>query len=333
MKRTTTPVANSTLATQALIERVLSKYDLPAPIKCYFFNFGVNDTYKVHAKSSTYYLRVYRYKWRTKAEILAELDMLLHLHKNAIPVSYPMARKNGTYVTQITAPEGVRYAVLFTEAPGSPAHMNVKQSHAYGELVSRVHACLDQKPNDKRRFHLDLAHLLDTPLQSVEPFLKHRPKDFDYLQNISNELKPRIEGILPKTKPEYGNCHGDHHSYNINIDSDGRMTLYDFDCYGYGWRAYDISVFLWNKAHDWSTKGKQSRTRRWNAFLEGYSKIRTLSQQELDATRLFVPIRAIWLLGLHTQKPDVYGRSWLHGEYFDSALNYIKRWIKYYKLL
>jgi Ser/Thr protein kinase RdoA (MazF antagonist) len=77
----------------------------------------------------------------------------------------------------------------------------------------------------------------------------------------------RINDLLPRKKPEYGNCHGDHHGYNVNIDKNGTMTVFDFDCYGYGWRAYDISVFLWNRSFDWSRTATAKRTRRWNAFL------------------------------------------------------------------
>ena len=110
------------------------------------------------------------------------------------------------------------------------------------------------------------------------------------------------------------------------------MRIYDFDCYGYGWRAYDISVFLWNRAFDWSKTGKAKRTRRWNSFLKGYTQVRTLSERELEATKVFVPLRHIWLLGLHTQLSEVMG-IWTDDGYFDNNIAYIKRWIEYSKIL
>ena len=58
------PVQSSTSAGHGLVERVLTKYRLPGPIRCHFFNKGLNDTYVVKAGASTYYLRVYRYGWR-----------------------------------------------------------------------------------------------------------------------------------------------------------------------------------------------------------------------------------------------------------------------------
>ena len=175
------PVHNSTLKCQALIERVLSKYKLPTPIRCHFLQLSQNDTYQVKAGSSVYYLRVYRFGWRTKAEIEAELDMLTYLHRRHLPVSYPIKRKDGQYLNRIAAPEGIRYAALFSNAPGKQENMTIKQSGSYGELVAQIHVCLDKAPDDLRRFHLDSSHFIDEPLQHIEPFLDHRRKDFDYL--------------------------------------------------------------------------------------------------------------------------------------------------------
>ena len=214
------------------MERVLSKYKLPTPIKCSFLSLGVNDTYRVDAGSSTYYLRVYRFGWRTQVEIRAELDMLTYLHRRHLPVSYPIKRKDGRYLNRIAVPEGMRYAALFSNAPGKQMNMNIKQSGSYGELVAQIHACLDRAPDDTRRFQLDFSHCIHEPLQHIEPFLDHRKKDFDYLGNVGHELWLKIDDLLPKKKkPEYGCCHGDlTGSDNVNIDKDENLTIYDFDC-------------------------------------------------------------------------------------------------------
>ena len=189
------PVYNSLLQTEALVDRVLSKYKLRGPIQCDLLAIGCNDTYEIKAGRSIYYLRVYRYGWRSKAEIDAELDMLCYLHRQRLPVSRPIKRKDGAYLTRIAAPEGTRYAVLFTNAPGKQAFnpptqfdMTVAQCRTYGELVAKVHAALDKAPDDKRRFHLDYAHLVEEPLAHIEPFMAHRKADFDYVQNVGRQL-------------------------------------------------------------------------------------------------------------------------------------------------
>lgn len=108
------------------------------------------------------YLRVYRYGWRTKAQIHAELDMLTYLHQHQLPVSRPIQKRDGRYLTRVLAPEGTRYACLFTNAEGSQGSsvtMNDRHSYTYGELVGKIHDCLDDVDVDERRFHLDLGHL------------------------------------------------------------------------------------------------------------------------------------------------------------------------------
>lgn len=66
-------------------------------------------------------MRVYRRGWRNKEEIDFELELLLFLHEQKQPVAYPIAIKNGSFTTNILAPEGVRYIAVFNYAPGHAA--------------------------------------------------------------------------------------------------------------------------------------------------------------------------------------------------------------------
>jgi Ser/Thr protein kinase RdoA (MazF antagonist) len=328
-------VAFSVPSAQALVERVLSKYALPAPIACRFFHMGVNETYRVEAGNKVYFLRLYRRGWRSRGEIEAEVDTLLYLHRRRLAVSYPIKRKNGSFLTQVAAPEGARYAVLFSCAPGKVG-LNLKQCGQYGELVARLHLCLDKKKRDARRFDIDIDHLLHEPLRTITPFLQKRPKDLDYLREMGETCATKVEQLLPRRAPEYGSCHGDHHGGNLHVDEGGALTLFDFDCYGYGWRAYDIAVFRWSSG-PWEAKTspaeKTKRTRRWNALVRGYEKVRPLSKAEMQAIDYFVVLRQIWLLGVHTQGAHAWGSGWIHDGYFDDNIGYIKRWLAAHKLL
>ena len=62
----------------------------------------------------------------------------------------------------------------------------------------------------------------------------------------------------------------------------------------HGWRAYDIAVFRWGRALN-----KQGE-KLWEAFLEGYMQYRAIQPMDLAAVPLFVAMRQIWLLGMHT---------------------------------
>ena len=320
------PVTNSTLTAEALIERVLTKYELAAPIHCQFLHFGVNDTYEVCTKSDFYYLRVYRRGWRTKGQILAEVEMLEFLGKQGLSVSVGVRRTDGGFLTRIDAPEGIRYAVLFTEAPRGKAPVRTPQFMEFGKLVAELHIAMDLRPEDKRRFHIDPHHLLDEPLRIVAPLIEHREEDLRFLTKLADELKSRVSALLTRKSPEYGCIHCD--IPNLHISTDGAMTLFDFDCYGYGWRAYDIAVLLWLLR--WSAfrsgRPKGPDTRKWNLFLEGYGQIRPLAQSEQNAIDVFLPIRHIWLMGLQAKTITTHGRHMmsLDDDYFDANIGFVR---------
>jgi len=307
------PIDASIISAEALTARVLPKYRLANPT-CSLLAHGVNDTYSVTTNSKHYFLRVYRCAWRNRKHIASEVDMLNYLRADKQPVSYPIKCKNGAYVSRINAPEGIRYAVLFSDATGTiPNFRKLAVCHQYGEIAGRMHESMDRCKKDVQRFDIDLKHLIDDSLDSISLILFNRSKDMDFLQKVGTELKSEL-CKLPTEKPFYGLCHGDHHGGNVHQDSDGRMTVFDFDCYGYGWRAYDVAVFRWSLGLRYGFNGSQrgKGTRRWNAFMNGYSKVRCLTHNELKATALFIPARHIWLMALHANLSRTVGSNILN---------------------
>lgn len=330
------PIQNSTSSSEALSQFVSTRYALGSPLECYFFHRGVNDTYVIPTQSDTFYLRVYRAGWRTQDEIASEVKLLNYLSENQIPVATPVPMKDGSYIHEINALEGIRFVVLFTNAPGKPhIPLSKKQCYRYGRVAGRIHRCADEIGETYTRFHLDLAHLIDTPLGHIEPFLTHRRGDFDFLVEVSNGLKAQVESCLTRRRPEYGICHGDLNRANVHFDASDNVTLFDFDCFGYGWRAYDIAVFLWSHGwnKEWPPSKKSQRTQRWNSFLSGYTRERNLGNNELKAVQTFVVIRYIWIMGLHTGGAKVWGRGWINDEYFDTIIEHIKNQIRDFKIL
>ena len=329
------PVQKTILSCEAIKERIFSQYNIEKAHTCRFFNHGLNDTYKIENDQKTYYLRVYRKNWRSKDDVISEIKLLNHLSKNKkISVAVPIKNIDGEYMMEINAMEGTRYAVLFESAVGKSKPLDNKRSYKYGRTAARIHAQAD-KLEALNRFHIDLEHLLVEPLKYIKPFLSKRTEDYKYLENTAKKLKKEIIKLLSKDKSAYGICHGDFHGGNIHFDKNDNLSVFDFDCFGYGWRAYDISVFLWSCAsfRDWGKKNKSKRTRLWNLFLKGYTEERKLTPNELKAAYVFVPIRHIWLLGLHTQGCNDWGGVWITDEYFDQEIGFIKKWIENYKVL
>ncbi|WP_420574202.1 phosphotransferase enzyme family protein [Kordia sp.] len=329
------PTYKSTFTNEGIKKHILSQFNLNPACECMLFKPGLNDTYEVLDEGNTYYLRIYTNQWRTKNDITSELELINYLHKNNIEVAIPIRNKQDEYILEINAPEGIRYVVLFESAKGkSIKELDVSTSRNYGRVVASIHKTSD-KMKKLERFELNMEHLLDIPLEQVQPFLKHREADFNYLKATATALRAKISDIQSQSALDYGICHGDFHYGNIFSDEHGKISVFDFDCFGYGWRAYDISVFLWSCVpnNNWEQEHLDKRLLLWKAFLEGYSSVKSLSEDEIKAANVFVVIRHIWLLGVHVDGISAWGKSWIHDQYFDEAITFVKKWIEMYKVL
>lgn len=328
MQDTYFPATHSILSASALLAYAQERYDIGDAIECKFFNYGLNDTYLLRTSTGKYILRVYRTDWRSLSDILYELDMLLHLHRKGVPVSFPLTMRDGSLISKLNTQEGPRQVVLFTyaegkppPAPGSRDETYEAFSLSYGRAVAQIHNALDDFSSPHIRFKLDLDHLLDRPTQTILPMLADRPEDQAYLLHVVDSLKEQV-ARLPVSELECGACHGDFHGGNAHITNDGQVTFFDFDCCGPGWRAYDIAVFRWSRIFN------QQDEKLWEAFLEGYTQQRTLQSVDLTAVPLFVAGRQIWLMGLHTSNASDWGYSFLDDRYFDESMNILRECVK-----
>jgi len=328
------PVTHSILAEEALAEWVRLRYSLKEPVHCRFLRQSISDVYCVSTPDASYILKIYMHGRHPKQAVEAEIDFLHDLLDQDIPVAAPVENRDALFLNDIDAPEGVRYAVLFTAITGNePQETNLEHSHSFGCLAGRIHHCADRVDKRYARGQLDETHLIAEPLNQMNPYLRHRPQDYEYLSNLGDTLITELHSLLSKEKPEYGVCHGDLHTGNARFDQGGRLTLFDFDSFGYGWRAIDIGVY--HVSYDWlnlSAETKREKDRFWAAFIDGYSLERLLSRNELQAAQLCLPLRHFELMGLSIRywSPNM-GTGWINDDYFNQHITWFKRWSDDYK--
>lgn len=113
------PAIHSVFDNENLFKTMAILYNIGTPTKSRFVANGLNDTYMVETENGPFILRIYKHQWRSESDIRFELDLLLHLNRCGIPVSHLIPSRDGQWLTEIEAPEGMRYAVLFTYADGS----------------------------------------------------------------------------------------------------------------------------------------------------------------------------------------------------------------------
>jgi Ser/Thr protein kinase RdoA (MazF antagonist) len=320
------PATDSNLRADALVQQVLVHYSIGKIARCRYHTRGLNDTYKVETgDNKTYFLRIYRFGGHSRQEIETELKVLRHLAHCNVNVSIPISRIDGEVLTPLDCAEGQRWAALFTAAIGEELEFkSYTEEHAgqYGEVAAAIHCAAESFEGLPLRAPLDLVLLLERPLALLEAALSHRADDVNYLASLGRRLRSSVESTAAL---EIGFCHGDLHGHNASYNGD-TFTFYDFDCCGWGYRAYDVSVFPWAFAVLGETPERiQSMTR---AFLTGYMRRRPLHRVDIVAIPIFVAIRHIWLLGQHVALADRFGWGWYNDSHFERQLKTLRNWQK-----
>jgi Ser/Thr protein kinase RdoA (MazF antagonist) len=294
----------------------------------------MSDAYWVETSDGSFFFKVGMHGRHGRAAVEAEVLFLCELGERGIPVALPVQRRDSAYITELAAPEGTRYGVLYRAANGiEPQETNLSHSRRVGNLVARIHRCADRSGRQYDRPHLDETYLIREPIRYIAPYLQHRPSDLSYLRCLGDDLIAELRALLPKELPQYGICHGDLHTGNARLNAEGQLVLYDFDSFGYGWRALDIGVY--RVTYDWldlSRRCKATKARFWAAFVEGYVGERTLSQDELSAVDLTLPIRHLELMGITIRYwASHQGMHWITDAYFDQHIAWFKEWVGKYR--
>ncbi len=313
------PTIYSTLSCEALVERVLPFYKIGGVISCQFWNRGLSDVYIVETQTQRYILRVSHCHWRSCSDIDFELELLDFLHQRQLPVAYPLRTKQGQLSIELHAPEGNRYAALFTFAPGRVAlgDLNPTQSQKLGETVAKIHQAGMDFHSYCHRQPLTLAYLLDDSFEAIAPFLAHRSDDLVFLREVIDQIEHQLQDF-PQEPPFWGICWGDPHSGNAHFTSDDQVTLFDFDQCGYGWRAFELGKFLQVAMR--TGIGHNVR----EAFLSGYQSVQAITKRELDSLQAFTQTAHIWNWAISLNTTMLHSYSRLDDSYFTQRLAQLK---------
>lgn len=308
---TTLPVLRSIFSPQALLPLLETTYGNKIA-RLQLIKAVISDTYRVlTADGNQTILRIYPGRRRTLQEIEAELDFLQFLHEGGIPVSIPIETLAATRILPMQAPEGERYAVMFTYAVGQPLRDDPADARRFGALLAQLHETADKLPQTLARAPLNLDFLLGRPLAQLNAH-GQRPHDWAYLQQLAVIIRSLISE-LPGSPPTVGYCHGDVCKANAHVNADGAITFFDFDFCGLGWRVYDVATLISGESDEVTA-----------AFLAGYQSVRALADAELDAIPLFQIAQRIWLLGTRADYINEWGEIRLTRRFVNNVLDEIR---------
>ena len=307
----------STISCEELMAKVIPDYCIEDPLECIFWERGSNDTYVIRCASARYSMRIYRHENYPSDEIDFEVDALNYLHKQGFPVAYPIARKSGGYITEISAHEGVRYVLVTLFAEGSSLECSsVDEFRLYGKSLASLHEASQDFTTPHKKKDLDLNNFIDDSVKLIEPFLSHRPKDLEALNQYVENARSRVLRIGADCM-DVGFCHGDVHGGNAHLH-DGVLTHFDFEECGFGYRIYDLATF------NWAFDLNDSKSENWLAFLDGYESVRRISTEDIELLDTFVLLRHVWLIAFHMRNAGDFGGELTSDEYIDRQWSRLK---------
>ncbi len=278
------PVTYSTLAANSL-EVLLSKRYVWDKVQCRLLLRGVSDSYSVSTSSGNFVVRIYRAGHRSLSEIEAEVEFLIALKNSGVSVSYPVLDREGHYVFTVGAPEGTRYGVVFTHAPGKFVPLlNDKQIKLFGREMAKLHTVSTNVRLVNQRWNIDCETTLIKPLAAIRDYFKDCADEYMWLQKTTEQTQDRISQLdCSAFVPGY--CHFDFFPKNFHFDGDDSITFFDFDFFGYGWIVNDVMTFQQHLFLEVELGRMSEGTSEqvFKLFVDAYREVRPLSVEELAA--------------------------------------------------
>lgn len=316
------PVITSTLSAKELGEFIKAKYQLNKDFKCELFRTGMNHTYFLSNNKDKYVLRVYSHNWRTKSEILEEIELLKLLKENDLSVSFPIQAKNGEFIQEVNAPEGIRYIVLFSFAKGGKIRfMDNETCFRIGSLMGKIHNLTSNKTINREFYNK--KSLVELPYERLTQFFSGKLPEMEFIKEFRENFK---DSDFENT--QNGVLHMDIWYDNMAVKDEKEITIFDFDFCGNGKQILDVAYFC--KQLFFIESDKKKYESKVQSFLNGYGKDRILSEKELELIPKAGASVFIFYLGIQVQRFD-WSNIFLTENYLKIFVGRIKSWLQYYE--
>ena len=328
MNMNNVPVTASTISAGYLGQFLREKYGFDPTTTCKLFRTGINHLYVVTTAKGRFVFRVYTLNWRTRFEISEEIRLLNHLKENNVPVAYPIADKNNNFIQLLNAPEGERFGVLFSFAPGAKMSAFSQQASFHiGVAMARMHRLTENF--QLQRVTYSPQTLLVDSLAISKSFFLNTSDDMIFVDRTTKYLIQEYNAVKT-SEVRHGVIHFDIWFDNLHFNGGDEITIFDFDFCGNGWLCYDIAYFMLQLYN--TQKSEIQYEEKLKSFLEGYESVVAISKEE----KRIIPFLSIsiWFFYLGTQcdRFDNWSNVFLSEEYLKRFIGMIKKWMAYNRI-
>ncbi|WIG61591.1 MAG: hypothetical protein OJF49_004339 [Ktedonobacterales bacterium] len=274
-------------------------WDLPGPWRFSELAQGTNNLVRrVDSPSGQYILRVYS-NHTDPGRLRFEHTILISLRAASLPfaVPAPLPTHTGELYARIRSEEGEALATLTPLIPGQyPKRDNLEQATAAGEALALLDIALaqmalpDPDASVSWRSYGDLAHC--HPLVPDPPAaIRELPLADDARQRLLKSydgLMACIPNVYAKLPQQL--AHEDYGPDNILMEGPRVTGVLDFEFCARDLRVMDLTVAL-----SWWPVAQFGTGEEWpiiRAFIQGYARHLTLSEDEIEAIPMLYQLRA-----------------------------------------
>jgi len=252
--------------------------------------------YEFEIDEIEYILRIGHSFRKSEALIQGEVDWINHLAHGGVSVARAIPSASRKLVEVIDDREGGQFLVTaFVKAAGQPpwdAGWSPARYENYGRLLGDMHAlAVNYQPKPAYR----RPEWNDASMKFIESYLPE--SEVRAHQKYQSLLKHIY--TLPKDSASYGLIHQDAHQNNFFMDTDGKLTLFDFDDCAYSWFINDIAIVLFYISMDAEELGFPSAASFTHEFLthflRGYRQAYNLSSAWFKEIPTFLKLRELEL--------------------------------------
>lgn len=249
-----------------------------------------NSVYRFGRQGTVLILRLTDPGYRSRSQVLAELDYLQQLHAQGVLVGVPVAAASGNLLEAIQSGGATWLAAVFTFAPGSvplpdtPA-WDETLFREWGRTLGRLHRVSSRytAPAEFRRWHWHEEDLVANAARYIPAEDRISQREFD-------ALKAQLQA-LPVSAQSYGMTHADLGAQNFHYDPQHGITVFDFGNCCYHWYASDLAIALSTlRGH---SPEQRDDYRRW--MLDGYQEILPLDPVSEEHLDLFIRWRVLYV--------------------------------------
>ena len=320
------PVTNSTLSPDHLAEFIQKEYQFNNGVSCKLLKTGISHTYLITIVKEKYVFRIYSLDWRTRNEILEELRLINLLKENKLPVSFPIADQNGDYIKELNAPEGLRYAVLFSHADGSKLlNYSAEIHYKVGQVMAGIHRVTENITLERVNYTADV--LLEQSFECLKSFMSPQNPELAYMSGLKELLEEEFQKI-DMSQIRNGAVHLDIWFDNMHFSEDQEVIIFDFDFCGNGPLALDIGYYVMQLFN--LEKDEDEYNVKLNSFLKGYESVAPISNEEKRSIPFLSTAIYFFYLGVQCQRFDNWSNVFINEIYLERFIKMIlKRWADY----